>query len=191
MNNILSILICSLSKRKEYLDELLECLKPQLVKGVQVLINSDGGKKSVGCKRNELVTSASGKYIAFVDDDDLVSDDYVSLILEAVEGGCDVVGIHLLMTRRLDINSECRTYHSLKYKEWYDEPDPDRAGRKRYYRNPNHLNPVKREFALATLFPAIDSGEDHDYSKRLLPLLKTEVYIESPIYHYQAERDKV
>jgi glycosyltransferase involved in cell wall biosynthesis len=191
MNNTLSILICSLSDRQEYLNELLECLKPQLVEGVQVLINSDGGKKSVGHKRNELIKAASGKYIVFIDDDDLVSDDYVSLILEAVEDDCDVVGIHLLMTRRLDMSSECRTYHSLKYREWWDEPDPDRAGKRRYYRNPNHLNPVKREFALATLFPEKDHGEDHDYSKRLLPLLKTEVYIDNPIYHYQAERDRV
>ncbi len=186
MNNILSLLICSLTERKVLLDELLACLSPQLVDGVQILINSDNGRKSVGRKRNELIKGATGKYIAFIDDDDIVSDDYVSLILNAVKDNCDVVGIHLLMTRNGKIETECRTYHSLKYKSWWDEGDPDRLGKKRYFRNPNHLNPVKRKFAFVTGFPEVDSGEDHDYSKRLLPLLKTEVYIEKPIYHYRA-----
>lgn len=188
MGNILSILICSLTKRKTLLDGLLQQLAPQLVDDVQIIINSDGGKKTTGAKRNELLKAATGKYTVFIDDDDAVSNDYVSLILKAVKEDCDVVGIHLLMTRHNNIKTECRTYHSLKYREWYDEPDPDRPGKKRYFRNPNHLNPVKRELALTIGFPEIDSGEDHDYSKRLLPLLNTEYYIESPIYHYLAER---
>ena len=188
MNNTLSILICSLTNRKEMIDGLLAILSPQLIDGVQILLNSDGGKKSVGYKRNELIRAASGKYITFIDDDDIVSDDYVSLILDAVKDDCDVVGIHLLMTRAMEPETECRTYHSLKYKKWWDENDPDRPGKKRYFRNPNHLNPVKREYAIAIGFPEINHGEDHDYSKKLLPLLKTEVYIEKPIYTYQAER---
>ena len=89
------------------------------------------------------------------------------------------------MTYNKDIETECRTYHSLKYKMWWDEEDVDRQGKRRYFRNPNHLNPVKKIFALATRFPETNCGEDHDYSKRLLPLLNTEVNIEKPIYYYQ------
>lgn len=186
LKNKLSILICSLTNRKEMLAELLACLSPQLTDGVQILINSDNGKKSVGQKRNELLESANGEYIAFIDDDDLVSSDYISLILEAIKTNCDVVGIHLLMTYNKDIETECRTYHSLQYKTWWDENDPDRQGRRRYFRCPNHLNPVRRNFALATKFPETSHGEDHDYSTRLLPLLNNEFYIEKPIYYYQA-----
>ncbi|MFQ5834310.1 MAG: glycosyltransferase [bacterium] len=187
MNNVLSLLICSLTKRESSLRELLSCLSPQLVEGVQILVNSDNGRKAVGQKRNELLRGATGKYVTFIDDDDLVSDDYVFLILDAIRNDCDVVGIHLLMTTNGIKNSECRTYHSLKYKSWWDEEDPDRPGRRRYFRNPNHLNPVKRDLALATQFIEIDYGEDHDYSKRLLPLLKTEVNINEPIYYYQVK----
>jgi hypothetical protein len=35
-------------------------------------------------------------------------------------------------------------------------------------------------------FPCITFGEDKEYSTRLLPLLKTEVMIETPIYNYMA-----
>ena len=69
-------------------------------------------------------------------------------------------------------------------------PDPDRPGRRRYFRNPNHLNPVKRELALNTKFPKLDRFEDKDYSARLLKLLNTEEYIEEPIYHYLFRKDK-
>ena len=186
MSKKLSILICSLQNRSVIIKTLLDVLLPQLNNDVEVLINSDGGERSTGKKRNELLDIATGDYIVFIDDDDVVSTNYVSLILEAIKTDPDVIGMHLLMTTRG--RNECRTYHSLKYRTWYDEPDPDRKGLKRYFRNPNHLNPVKREHAVATRFPEKNVGEDHDYSTRLLPLLNTEVYIEKPIYHYLAGR---
>jgi glycosyltransferase involved in cell wall biosynthesis len=187
MKKTLSVLVPSLTQRLSIFLELLKVLQPQITDEVELLINADNGKKSIGQKRNELLESAKGKYVAFVDDDDLVSENYVSLILDAVKNDCDVVGMHLLMTRRGNPDTEERTYHSLKYRTWYDEPDPDRKGKKRYFRNPNHLNPVKREFAIQIKYPTINHGEDLSYSKRLLPLLNTESYIEQPIYYYRAE----
>ena len=177
---ILSLLICSVNSRKEFLDRLLEVLNKQ-IQGQEILVNLDNGEKSIGQKRNELLQQAKGKYIAFIDDDDLVSEDYISLILDAVKEGCDVVGMHLIYT--YDGHDPQKTYHSLKYTHWYDVPDPE-TGRRIYYRNPNHLNPVKREYALQAKFPEISNGEDRAYSKALLPFLKTEVYIDRPIYYY-------
>ena len=115
-----------------------------------------------------------------------MSSDYIQLILEAIKLDCDVVGIHLLMTVNNNPESECRTYHSIKYKERWDEPDPDRPGRTRYFRCPNHLNPVKRELALQVKYPDKTVQEDRDYSYGIFPLLKTEHYIEKPIYYYFA-----
>lgn len=186
MNKKLSILICSLASRYSVIQTLLDALLPQITDEIEVLINADGGEKSTGEKRNELLDISTGDYIVFVDDDDTVSANYVQVILDAILTAPDVIGIHLLMTTRG--KNECRTYHSLKYRTWYDEPDPERPGRRRYFRNPNHLNPVKRAHALATGFPSKNRGEDHDYSQRLLPLLNTEVYIEQPIYYYLAGR---
>lgn len=185
----LSILICSLQKRKDYLERLKNILKPQVEKyknDVEVLLNIDAGEKTTGTKRNELLNLSNSEYIAYIDDDDLISSDYIELVLNAIEKKPDVIGIHLLMT----INGILKglTYHSLKYKNWYDEPCINNITL--YYRNPNHLNPVKRELALQAKFPEIIIGEDRSYSQKLLPLLKSEEYIIKPIYIYEVRTNK-
>lgn len=179
----LSILICTMYNREGYFNRLLTKLREQESDEIEIHYEIDNGEISIGEKRNKLLKKSRGDYVAFVDDDDMVSDDYVEKIINSInKSQPDVIGIHLLMT--VDGQHEERTYHSLKYDHWYDEPDPDRPGKIRYFRNPNHINPVKRELALKVMFPTKDVGEDRDYSKDLLQYLKTEEYIEEPIYYY-------
>ena len=178
----LSILILSLGRRSHYLDRLKSILEPQVNDNVEILYNIDNGEKSIGTKRNELLQQACGDYICFIDDDDIVSNDYIDNILKATESDPDVIGIHLL--HKEDNILKGLTYHSLKYDRWWDEPNKDNPSLKNYYRNPNHLNPVKREYALQVGFPEINNGEDKWYSQNILKFLKTEEYIETPIYEY-------
>ena len=186
---LLSLLICTMFNRDALFQRLLAKLREQENSDIEIHYELDDGKMSVGEKRNKLIAKCCGEYIAFIDDDDMVSDNYVELILNAIEkSNPDVIGMHLLMT--VDGQNEERTYHSLRYDHWYDEPDPDREGKRRYFRNPNHLNPVKREHAIKVKFPTIDVGEDKEYSKMLLQYLKTEEYIEQPIYHYEYRSNK-
>ena len=186
----LSILICTLNKRYKYLLKLVDVLLPQITDKdeVEVLYAVDDGEKTIGKKRNELLGRAKGKYITFIDDDDLVSADYISQIMVGIDKDVDVIGIHLIMN--VDGIYDEYTYHSIKYRSWYQEPDPDHPGRTRYFRNPNHLNPVKREYALRTKFPEINFAEDKAYSDNLLKHLKTEHYIDKPIYYYMMRSNK-
>ena len=181
----LSILICSLESRKDFRERLLLCLESQIAKidsgQVEILTDIDNGEKDIGEKRNDLLARASGDYIAFIDDDDLVSKDYIDKIMKAIDEEPDCVGIHLVMYTN-GTNSE-HSYHSLQYNDWWSEHDPDN-GRRKHFRTPNHLNPVKRELALKVGFPSSNHGEDRDYSLRLKDLLESEVYIEEPIYFY-------
>jgi glycosyltransferase involved in cell wall biosynthesis len=172
----LSILICSLNARAALLASLRSVLDPQLTEEVEVIVNVDDGQLAIGDKRNALLAAATGDYIAFVDDDDLVRTTYVQNILLASRSNPDCIGIEGVITT--DGNPNGRLFiHSLRYHIWFEDNGI-------YYRNPNHLSPVKRELAVKTGFPSINHGEDHDYSRRLLPLLNTEVYIKGPIYHY-------
>ena len=182
---LLSILVCTLEDRKTYLDKLIGNLEHQL-KGhedtVELLIESDKGQLSIGEKRNDLLDKAKGEYIAFVDDDDIVAPNYVDLILKAIQSKPDVVGMNLIMTTN-GLKAE-RSFHTIKFDRWFDRACSLMQGHRVYFRNPNHLNPVRRELALKVKFPAINMKEDRDYSSRLYPLLKTEVFIEQPIYFY-------
>lgn len=172
----LSILICSLREREKSLNKLLEVIEPQRTSEVEIILDTDNGEVTTGFKRNRLLNAAFGEYISFIDDDDLVSNDYIVKILKAIETSPDCCGMEGLITFQKK-NITRKFIHTIQCSEWYEKDHI-------YYRCPNHLSPVKRIHALATKFPDITVGEDHDYSTRLFPLLKTEVYINNPIYYY-------
>lgn len=173
-----SILICSLQKRKCLLRRLINILDPQIDKyksDIEILTDIDNGKLSIGQKRNKLIKKASGKYIAFIDDDDLVFSNYIDKIMIALESNKDCCGLEGIITTN---GRDPRVFiHSIKYNRWFTK-------RRIYYRSPNHLNPVKRQIALKIKFPHINKGEDRNFSRNIRPLLRTEEYIKGPIYKY-------
>lgn len=175
MSKKLSILICGLKNREPVLLNLAKCLKFQGTSDVEILANIDNGENPIGKKRNELLANAKGEYVCFVDDDDYVSPLYVSKILKSIENKPDCVGIEGIIVQQGQ--GPKKFIHSLRYSEWFEENNV-------YYRCPNHLNPVKREIACSVGFPDLYYHEDRDYSMRIKPHLKTEEYINDPIYFY-------
>jgi glycosyltransferase involved in cell wall biosynthesis len=171
----LSILIATIFERRELLDKLLDVINPHLSDDVECLINCDDKFKTIGLKRNELLSQTTGDYTVFVDDDDMIPDYYVPEILKAIETNPDTVGIQGVITCK-GVNPKVFK-HSIQYDSWYEK---DRV----YYRCPNHWNPTKREIMKQVGFPEINYGEDYDYSLKVRPLLKTEVVIEKPMYYY-------
>lgn len=157
---------------------LIDCLQKQLKYNDTVEILFDESMEyNVGIKRNILLSRAKGEYVVFCDDDDEVSENYISLILNALETGPDCVGINgIITTNGYD---KRKWFISKEYGHWHTGSDGI------YYRTPNHISPVKRELALKAGFPNISFGEDAIYSSRLFPFLLTEVLISEPIYHYQ------
>ena len=170
----LSILICTLEKRKKSLNRLLEVLEPQIVDSVEIVIEEDRGEMTTGEKRNILLKRAVGDYIAFIDDDDMISKNYIAKILWALQSSPDCCSLRGLLIRDRDYYEFS---HSIRHKRWY------RVGDK-FLRCPNHLNTVKRELALKVGFPNIYKAEDLDYSERLRPLLKTQAKIKGVLYYY-------
>jgi hypothetical protein len=174
----LSILVATMPSRIRHLQRVRDMLKPQLSREVEVL-ESDM-PIPVGGKRQRLLEAASGAYLAFVDDDDAVAPDYVARILKAIESLPDDVGIWV---RRYEEGIyQGLAIYSLGFNDFFHTfwDGMDRL----YCRFPMHLSPVKRELALKAGFKNLSKREDMDYARRLLPLLKTEVMIEAPIYDY-------
>lgn len=176
-------MIPTLPKRLHLLYRLLGVLAPQVdTNVVQVLLNSDKDC-TIGEKRNRMMAQATGKYVCFIDDDDLVSDDYIKLIMEGIVKDvdcCSLIGLYIP-----DNGQKQKFIHSIQYKEFFERD-------KILYRCPNHLNAVKREHAIKCPFPHWDRSEDSNYafSLRDAGLLKTEHHIESTIYYYLYLSDK-
>lgn len=184
-----SILICTVFERSDELVRLLNVLVPQVVAHgdkVELIISSDDRKLDIGKKRQELVERARGEFISFVDDDDMVADDYVSKILPHL-GYNDYIGFKVQLNRKEDEYAISRgkkpeikiTYHSLRYSGWSE----DRNG---YYRDISHLNPIRKSIALLESFDS-GKGEDYRWAKSMRKhkhLLKRERFIDETMYHY-------
>ena len=83
---LLSILIATVPTRTEtFLPRILAELNRQCHgKDVEVLYLGDFFNMTVGKKRNHLLSISSGLYTTFVDDDDMISENYVDRILTEV-----------------------------------------------------------------------------------------------------------
>lgn len=179
----LAILIVTLKRRRMFLERLMRRLRPQLGLRVEVYTLSDEGAEKIGEKRQRLLEKATEPYVCFVDDDDLVSDDYVSCILRALDEKPDVVGFRLRYYE--DGKLRGLSLHSLQCKKW--ETQTNNGGVHLHFRTPNHLNPVRRELALAIGYPPKNNGEDSDYSERLYKRFgqtMKEAFIDKFLYQY-------
>ena len=173
----LSVLICSLESRKDMLNPLVKFITQQADPSIlEVSLSIDNGELSIGEKRNRLVKRAVGDYVSFVDDDDLVSDNYVSLILNAIKSNPDCCSLNGVITT--NGGDSRRFVHSLSCKSWYEKDSV-------YYRTPNHLNAIKRSIVVQVPFPSIDHGEDRLFSDAVKRLLRSEVKIQEVLYHYR------
>lgn len=84
-----SVLVGTTTKRPEQCRKLVDYLCNQIEEAkrddVEVLWLGDNLKCSAGLKRQRLLACAIGKYLAYVDDDDWVSPDYIREITAAID----------------------------------------------------------------------------------------------------------
>jgi len=129
---------------------------------------------------------AKGKYVAFIDDDDEIGNDYLASVLNAIETQePDVIGLIGVMRwqRSKILRTNHKFTHSIEHTRWWERGNGRNT---EYFRPPNHLNPIKREIAKQFPFQEISFGEDKEWSERIAKsgLLKKEVKIPAVIYYY-------
>ena len=184
---LFSIMICALDdRRQQYLEPLLAHLEKQKNEEIEIVVLSDQKQTSVGTKRNNLLQLAQGKFAAFVDDDDWVSDTYVSDILSAIKNTEELDCIGFYGEVWFQEKWGGRMIHSVACGSWTEEPGT-------YYRPPNHLNPIRLELSRQVKFRDITISEDHFWSVDLVKsgLLKNEVFLgHKPLYIYRCREAK-
>lgn len=178
-----SILILTMHQRAAMLERLLAVLMPQVdgLSNVEVLVSSFNPQLPVGENREQMRLRSMGSYLNFIDDDDLITDDYVAEILPRLDG-VDYVGFNIEQTFVGATQPGCIERHSLRYNGVYSDGS---GAYDSHYRDISHLNPMRRELALRvamTGWPAEDSRWAEEL--RALRAVKTEHYIDRVLYHY-------
>ena len=168
------------AKRAECYRTLVIELNKQIDNGgfgdkIEILTESDNGENSVGKKRNNVIDRAMGEYVCFIDDDDAVTDIYISATMKALESKPDVVELVGYLPKY-----NLPFIHNLNCGGHFKKDGIQ-------FRTPNHLNTIKTEIARNIRYPEISHGEDQDYSHRLWDsgLITTEALIGERMYIYQ------
>lgn len=187
----LAILICTLPDRQSFLLRLMEILLRQKTDEV-VIFTDDRVNASIGEKRNHLLAKGVevARYVAFIDDDDIVSGDYVKQIMKGIEREADCCSLTGVIT---DDGTNPRKFeHSIIHRAYETVTDTTGYALIKYLRYPNHLNAIKSEIAGRFQFPEINHGEDTDWATQIFKsgLLKFEHWIEDIIYYYEYRSNK-
>lgn len=186
-----SILMLSIPERIDSMKAAVQHLQEQADalgqgKAVEILVLLDNRSKTIADKRNDLLRSARGKYIAFLDDDDAVSKEYMSKILQAIdENNVDCITFNQWCSidgEPMDVHFGIGNPHGHM---WRDE-DGFLGDIKR---PPYHMCVWRREIAQSEEFvqsysAAGQSSEDIDWLMRLYPKVQTEYHINDSLHGY-------
>jgi hypothetical protein len=174
--------ILTVPERREFLDRLLKKLNDTMMfsfaNRIEVIVNSDNKIKTVGQKRNEIIDSANGKYLCFIDDDDIIGDYYISKIVWCLQSEqYDAVSFYGMYYNN---GIPTMSFHHSSLHGGHFKKDGIQ------YRPLNHLNPILTNYAKQIRFPEKNYAEDSDYCDRLLKsgLVKNETGIPFTLYHY-------
>jgi glycosyltransferase involved in cell wall biosynthesis len=182
---LLSVLILSIPSRLEKCliptyNRLLEQIGNETC--VEVLTLVDNKSMSIGEKRQALIQSARGKWVAFLDDDDAVSEDYISTLIETLgnnpadvitfEQHCTVNGKEFKVDFRMG-----NPHEGLKH-----NPDGSLGDIKR---PPYHMCVWAAKIAKNIPFRAVSYGEDIDWCSRMYPFVTSETHLDKVLHYYQ------
>ena len=178
----LSILILSLpSRRKTFLNELLDELEDQAINypEVEILVFYDNKKRSVGQKRDGVLSLAKGDYITFIDDDDTITEDYVKSIIDCLNQNpeTDCVVYDTICTIDGGAGKHC------KYGTEYEYCDTNTEGF--WTGKPAHTMVYKRELVRNISFGDAQFGEDMHWVSQAWPLITHQSRIDKVLYYYK------
>ena len=171
----LTIGICGLVERLPCL--IIDKVKSQLTDEVELILCFDNRHLSLGAKRNLVLGRAKGEFITFIDDDDDISDDYVSTLLNEIK------------TRKG--NFDVLTFRTAHYKDGmfnkfvkYSTTIGNRERDDYYVRWANAICCWRLETARSIGYSDITFGEDSDFGHRANKKRVKEVSINNVLYHH-------
>lgn len=177
---LMSIMILSIPSRLEKLISLYDKLEKQSTDypEVEILCLVDNKSMSIGEKRQCVLDSARGQWVGFMDDDDDISDDYVSSLVEAMKNNpADVI----TFDQHCIVNG-----HEFTVNFSMNNPNERYMyGMKHVKRPPFHMCFWKSEIAKNAKFEDSSYGEDYAWCLNMYPQVKSETHINKYLHLYR------
>jgi len=179
---LFTVMILSIPSRIEkYYLPLQQHLEKQIQNGtVEILTLIDNKLMSIGEKRQALLNAARGRWVGFLDDDDMVSDDYIESLTKAMlEKPADVITFDQHCTvngEEFKVNFELGNPH-----------EPFIPGSKTLIikRPPYHMCFWHSKIAKNIQFRSSSYGEDFDWISRMLPYVTSETHLNKVLHYYR------
>jgi len=183
---LLSILIPTTVDRREQFLKLKDEFKRQIIESgyqniVEIKWAEDNKEISVGEKRNNLYNSASGKYSVQWDSDDWIHPQALKMIIQALHQEPDCVTYKELCNMDGEIKF---SNFSNEYPDWNGEGNNVLSDGFHFQRTPFFKTPILTSICRQAGVGDIRYAEDHDFARRVKPLIKSEAHIDEFIYHY-------
>lgn len=179
---LFTVMILSIPSRIEkYYLPLHAHLEKQIKDGsVEVLTLIDNKSMTIGEKRQALLNAARGKWMGFLDDDDIVSDDYIMSLTKAMlESPADVI----TFDQHCSVNGE---EFKVNFKTGNPhEPFVPGSGIHLIRRPPYHMCFWRSKIAKNIPFRPSSYGEDLDWIMRMLPYVTSETHLDKVLHYYR------
>jgi glycosyltransferase involved in cell wall biosynthesis len=145
---------------------------------VELLVFLDNRQRTIGEKRDALVQMSRGEFVAFVDDDDDVADEYVAALVGAAERSSAEVSV-ITFDQRASVNGvEAICSFSLRHRnEPFAQPS--------FKRSAWHVCAWRGDMARRVRFPATNYGEDWGWAKHLVIEASGEYHIDRVLHAYR------
>lgn len=181
---LFSVLIPAVPTRFEsHLGLLLRHLEEQInaladPTEVEILCCLDNRRRSIGEKRDALVQISRGQFVAFCDDDDAVSEDYISSVVTAIRAASESISV-ITFDQMATINGvPAICQFSLRHRnEPFAQPT--------FKRSAWHVCAWRGDMARRVRFPATNYGEDWAWARHLVIDAQDEIRIERILHYYR------
>jgi hypothetical protein len=181
----LSILVPTVPSRIEFfyvklMKELLRQIEPYKNE-IELISLFDNKKRSIGKKRQEMINLSQGEYIVFIDDDDRISDDYVSQIMKKLyeNPNTDCVVFDSIYRINGGIDKLCKFGIEFEY--------GDVNGGLEFRRKPAHIMVYSSSIVKRHQYNDMGNGEDSNWIERAHLDIKNQTRIDKVLYYYDAE----
>jgi len=191
MQPLLSLCIPTVFGREVQFNKLLNELQRQMAEDtlqgiVEIIVNKDNKEISIGHKRQLMYEKCNGIYSVQIDDDDMVSGEYLKTIITACLNDDDCIGY----IENCNINGIIsKSLIGCQYSNWIENLKTKEFGCTRF-RTPFFKIPIKTQFCLETKVNDIRFGEDVDFATRIYPLIKSMTFIPEEMYFYIYKTEK-